>query len=272
MLVACGSALALLPFVVHMPLPAQLGLLALVLYVRTFAAFAQHNHAHLAVFNWWPLNALYDALLAQNTGYPTALWELHHNRGHHRHFLDPARDVGSIVLPGTTQVMSRARYALRGNLRIHYDAICIGWAEGRAGRKSLLPKLLAETLLQSLLTGLLLWWNWQLALAFVVLPNFLSAWLIWWQSYPHHLELPATSVYDSSISVEHRLYNLLTFNIGHHTVHHEKPTLHWSLLPARTALVRDRIHPDCFRESHKTLGSGVVAGVVSRAKRVLQLS
>ena len=269
MLVACGSALALLPFVVQLPLAVLLGLLALVLYVRTFAAFAQHNHAHLSVFNWRPLNALYDALLAQNTGYPTALWELHHNRGHHRHFLEPARDVGSIVLPGTNRVMSRAHYALRGNLRIHYDAICIGWAEGRAGRKTLLPKLLAETLFQALVTGLLLWWNWPLALAFVVLPNFLSAWLIWWQSYPHHLDLPGTSVYDSSISVEHRIYNLVTFNIGHHTVHHEKPTLHWSLLPARTALVRDRIHPDCFRESHATVGNSVASKLMSRAKRLL---
>lgn len=268
--VLCGSALALLPFVVPLPLVALVPLLALVLYVRTFAAFAQHNHAHLAVFNWGPLNALFDVLLAQNTGYPTALWELHHNRGHHRHFLDPARDVGSIVIAGTDRVMSRSRYALRGNLRIHYDSICIGLDEGRAGRKTLLPKLLAETLVQSLLTGLLLWWNWPLALAFVVVPNFLSAWLIWWQSYPHHLELPGTNVYDSSISVEQRLYNLLTFNIGHHTVHHEKPTLHWSLLPARTALVRDRIHPACFRESHKTVGNSMLASVTSRAKRLYQ--
>jgi fatty acid desaturase len=247
------SLVALLPFVLTLPWWGLAALWPLVLYGRTFAAFAQHNHAHLSVFNWRPLNLLYDVVLAQNTGYPTSLWELHHNRGHHRHFLDPERDVAAITYPGTERVMSRSMYALRGNLLIHRDAIRIGRAEGRANKRSLLPKLAFESGMQTLLTCLLLAWNWQLALAFVVLPNFLSAWLIWWQSYPHHHEMPCTSVYDGSMTVESPAYNRVTFNIGHHTAHHEKPTLHWSLLPARTAEIRARIHPACFRDKHKTV-------------------
>jgi fatty acid desaturase len=253
LLVVAVSLLALVPFVAQLPWWLIAPLWVLVLYGRTFAAFVQHNHAHLSVFNWAPLNFAYDVLLAQNTGYPTSLWELHHNRGHHRHFLDPERDVAAITYPGTTQVMSRSMYALRGNLRIHRDAIRIGRAEGRAQKRTLLPKLAMETALQTLITALLLAWNWQFALAFVVLPNFLSAYLIWWQSYPHHHEMPCTSIYDGSMTVESRGYNRVTFNIGHHTAHHEKPTLHWSLLPARTAEIRTRIHPACFRDSHETV-------------------
>jgi beta-carotene hydroxylase len=266
-LVIAVSALALLPFVFALPLWATLAAWAVVFYARTFAAFAQHNHAHLSVFNWAPLNFLYDAILAQNTGYPTALWELHHNRGHHRHFLEPDRDVAAITYPGTRRVMSRGMYALRGNLLIHRDSIRIGRAEGRAGKKTLLPKLLVETLLQALFTGLLLAWNWQLALAFVVVPNFLSAFLIWWQSYPHHKEMPCTGVYDGSMTVESAAYNRVTFNIGHHTAHHEKPTLHWSLLPARTAQIRERIHPECFRDSHATVGAGLAQKLRGALKR-----
>ena len=261
LLVIGASALALVPFLGPLPSWALLGLWLLVFYSRTFAAFAQHNHAHLPVFNWKLLNWLYDVLLTQNTGYPTALWELHHNRGHHRHFLDPDRDVAAIVYPGTTRVMSRSMYALRGNLRIHRDAIRIGREEARSGRKSLLPKLLAESMVQTLLTGLLLAWNWQIAIAFVVVPNFLSAWLIWWQSYPHHHQMPCTTIYDGSMTVERATYNRVTFNIGHHTAHHEKPTLHWSLLPARTARIRARIHPDCLRDGHQTVGNGLGKGV-----------
>lgn len=257
-LVLAVTALALVPFVFSLPLWATLVLWALVFYARTFAPFAQHNHAHLPVFNVGALNFLYDLVLTQNTGYPTSLWELHHNRGHHRHFLEPDLDVAAITYPGTRRVMSRGMYALRGNLLIHRDSIRIGRAEGRAGKKTLLPKLFAESAFQTLFTALLLVWNWQLALAFVVVPNFLSAYLIWWQSYPHHKEMPCTQVYDGSMTVESAAYNRVTFNIGHHTAHHEKPTLHWSLLPARTAQIRERIHPECFRDSHATVGNGFV--------------
>jgi fatty acid desaturase len=268
-LVVAVSALALVPFALSPPLWATVAIWALVFYARTFTPFAQHNHAHLPVFNWAPLNHLYDALLAQNTGYPTALWELHHNRGHHRHFLTPDRDVAATTYPGTTRVMSRLTYALRGNLLIHRDSIRIGRAEGRAGKRTLLPKLALETALQSALTLALLFWNWPLALAFVVVPNLLSAFLIWWQSYPHHLEMPCTQVYDGSMTVESPRYNRVTFNIGHHTAHHEKPTLHWSLLPERTAQIRERIHPDCFRDSHATVGNGMARKLVSAFKRPL---
>jgi fatty acid desaturase len=268
-LVIAVSALALMPFLFALPLWATLAAWAVVFYARTFAAFAQHNHAHLPVFNWAPLNIAYDGLLAQNTGYPTSLWELHHNRGHHRHFLEPDRDVAAITYPGTTRVMSRAMYALRGNLLIHRDSIRIGLAEGRAGKKTLLPKLAWETALQALLTGLLLVWNWPLALAFVVVPNVMSAFLIWWQSYPHHHEMPCTSIYDGSMTVESPAYNRVTFNIGHHTAHHEKPTLHWSLLPARTAQIRSRIHPACFRDTHATVGNGLAEKLRAATKRPL---
>jgi fatty acid desaturase len=158
-------------------------------------------------------------------------------------------------------------YALRGNLLIHRDSIRIGRAEGRAGKRTLLPKLALESGLQVLITGLLLWWNWQVALAFVLVPNLLSAFLIWWQSYPHHKEMPCTGVYDGSMTVESAAYNRVTFNIGHHTAHHETPTLHWSLLPARTAQIRARIHPECFRDTHATVGGGMVSKLGAALKR-----
>jgi fatty acid desaturase len=85
----------------------------------------------------------------------------------------------------------------------------------------------------------------------------LSAWLIWWQSYPHHHQMPCTGIYDGSMTVERAAYNRVTFNIGHHTAHHEKPTLHWSLLPARTEQIRERIHPACLRDGHQTVGNSL---------------
>jgi fatty acid desaturase len=251
-LVVATLALSILPFCVTMPVWALVGVWIAVLYLRTFAPFIQHNHAHLPVFNARPLNLLYDVLLAQNTGYATALWELHHNRGHHRNFLDPDKDVATVNYPGTTTAMPRWYYAVRGNLTIHRDAIRIGFDERRANRKSLLGKLSFELVVQLALTTIGFAISPWLTLGFFIVPNALSALLVWWQSYPHHHELATDSVYAASITDDHGFTNLMTFNIGHHTAHHEKPTLHWSLLPLRTARILHLIDPRCIRTRRDT--------------------
>jgi fatty acid desaturase len=246
-IVVVTLALSVLPFCVTLPIWLLGAVWVAVLYLRTFAPFIQHNHAHLPVFNARALNLAYDVLLAQNTGYATSLWELHHNRGHHRHFLDPDKDVATVNYPGTTTAMPRWYYALRGNLTIHRDAIRIGLDERRANRKSLLPKLSFELAVQIAITAVGFAMAPWLTLAFFIVPNALSALLVWWQSYPHHHELETKTVYGASITDDHGITNFMTFNIGHHTAHHEKPTLHWSLLPLRTARIRHLIDPRCIR-------------------------
>ena len=84
---------------------------------------------------------------------------------------------------------------------------------------------------------------------FFVGPNLLAAALVWWESYVHHLGVPGTNVYDGSVTALEARFNRLNFNIGHHTAHHEKPTLHWSLLPGRTAHILPKIPAACVRET-----------------------
>jgi beta-carotene hydroxylase len=251
-IVLATTALALTPFVWAMP-PWLIAVIWLgVVYLRTFCAFSQHNHAHLPVFRAWILNRLYDAALTQNTGYPTALWELHHNRGHHRNFLKPDDDVASVFYRGTREAMPRWLFALRGNLTIHRDAVRIGLAEGRLRRETLLPKLAFELLAQAAIVAALACYRPWLAVAFFVVPNALLAWLVWWESYPHHLGMPTTSAYDASMTIESPAYNRVTFNVGHHAAHHQKPTLHWSLLPAQTAKIRPLLHEASIRKEYAT--------------------
>ena len=65
-----------------------------------------------------------------------------------------------------------------------------------------------------------------------------------------------TNVYDASMTVETPGYNRVTFNIGHHTAHHEKPTLHWSLLPGRTQVIRGRGHRRVLPRREHLTGRG----------------
>jgi fatty acid desaturase len=85
-----------------------------------------------------------------------------------------------------------------------------------------------------------------MAVAFVVVPWLLLRWLVFFISYAQHDDVPMTHVYNGSVThfgVANRFY----LNVGHHTAHHEKPTLHWTLLPARTAQILERIPSACLR-------------------------
>jgi fatty acid desaturase len=243
-----GTFLAcLVPFCFDFPLAANAALAFGLIYFRSYGPYAQHNHAHLAAFNWAPLNRVYDFLLTQLTGYPTSQWELHHNRGHHRHYLNPELDVARIVNLKTGRPMPRWWYAVRGNLTIARDSWKIGLAERRAGKKSLLAKWTVETTAQAAFTAAILWWSPWKALAFFIVPNVFSALFIWWESYPHHHDTPGTHVYDGSVTTLSGFFNHESFNIGHHTAHHERPTLHWSLLPARTAEIAAQLPSACVQ-------------------------
>ena len=233
--------LGLFPFFVSIPLWSYLIYIPALLYARSFCPYAQHNHGHLPVFYSNILNSIYNVFLTQTTGYPTALWELHHNRGHHRNFLTPEQDVARLIDLKTGKVVNRWWYALRGNLTIHRDSFKIGRAERQANKKSLIAKLNTEIAVQTIITLALFIWHPVLTLVCFVIPSFLTAWFIWWESYQHHLDVDGETIYDASITITGKFFNWSTFNIGHHTAHHEKPTLHWSLLPQRTAVIREKI-------------------------------
>jgi fatty acid desaturase len=257
--VLLAAMLTLLPFVLTpvmtqrlgMPTPHVVGVLTVVWFVSLWARcrgpYSQHNHGHLPVFGSSLLNGLYDAVLTFITGYPTALWELHHNIGHHRRFLTPEDDVASIVDPKTGRPYSRLGYTVRGNLTIHRDALRIARAEAARGRPKLLRKLSLELAVQIAVLGALAAWDVKLTLLAVVIPNVLAGALVWWESYVHHLGVPSTSIYDGSVTTTGKWFNHRNFNIGHHTAHHEKPTLHWSLLPGRTAVIAAKIPEACWR-------------------------
>lgn len=230
------------------------------LYARCRGPYSQHNHAHLPVFSSRAWNTAYDAVLTFVTGYPTALWELHHNIGHHRNFLEPETDVASIYDPRTNRPYSRLWYTIRGNGTIHRDALRIAKAEAARGKPKLLHKLWLELAIQAIVLGALLALNAKLTLAFVVGPNLLAAALVWWESYVHHLGVPGTGIYDGSVTTTGKRFNHVNFNIGFHTAHHEKPTLHWSLLPQRTDVIAAKIPEVCWRGNSPGPGALVSRG------------
>jgi fatty acid desaturase len=241
--------------------PAALGAWWLVLFVlKRIVTAAQHGHAHLSVFHpghraSGALNFAYDTLLGQATGLTTAEWELHHNRGHHRDYRDPAKDVFSVLDPHTGRPRSRVEYSLHSSLSCWGDSLRIAREEGPREGRDLVTRFWLCLAVQLGVMAAMVAVNPAMGLLFGAGQAFVVRCSVAWSSYWHHLDVPMTNVYDSSRTLIHPLHNFLGFNSGHHTAHHEKPTLHWSLLPERTRAILDRIPPSCIRNQDAPLAS-----------------
>jgi len=140
-----------------------------------------------------------------------------------------------------------------GSSPIHRDSVRVGLTAQSPRHRALLRKFVVELIVQVAILGALFAIEPWLALGLFIVPNLLHGLLVWWEAYPHHLNVPGKDVYDASITVDDSSYNLMTFNIGHHTAHHQKPTLHWSLLPLHTAKIRHRIPDSCIQRELATI-------------------
>jgi beta-carotene hydroxylase len=215
---------------------AALGVLALY-PLQSVTVACCHNHHHKPVFTVDGLNRLYEVALFLMTGMPPYLLTLHHNLGHHHHYLTPSRDTLR-WLRRDGERMGYAEYLVINFLDVYPHTVALGRRHPAVFRKFL--RYLVPSLA---LLALLLWLDPPRSLVVFVLPmagQVLNTVRIGWQ---HHAGLDTESHLSASRNEAGRWYNLLTFNSGYHTAHHVKPGLHWSELPRLHSEIRDRIPP-----------------------------
>jgi len=200
-----------------------------------------HHHQHLGVFRSRLVNRAYDLVLALLTGVGPYAWVLHHNLGHHQHYLNqpPAAPPDeSHWTDGDGRQMSRIGYTLHLFFHHPVDILRVGRSHPRIFRAYLLMKLpLYALVLLGLYTDAV-----NFALVFL-LPGVLTLLHTCWATYEHHAGHHAVDHYSASLNREHKLFNVLSWNLGYHTAHHLRPGVHWSLLPELHASIRHRI-PD----------------------------
>jgi len=232
-----GVALAFAAMALSLPLAALAVIWLVSFAARSIAPVHQHCHAHAKVFGVAVLDAAYDAILMLAAGNTTAVWELQHVRGHHRNYLagthDPARNdrFGG----------GRVRFTLLGDAMSIVDSLRIARGDHTARRR-----LVIQVAVQLAVVAALVWWQPALAIAFFVVPWLLLRWAVFWFSYAQHDTVPMLDVYSGSVT-HFGWTNRMYLNVGHHTAHHEKPTLHWTQLPARSAKIVERIPASCLR-------------------------
>lgn len=247
----CVSAVAIASVAVAVRLEGRLfwAVVGISIAARIMTPALQHNHSHLPVFASRLGNALFDAILPLAAGQTTAVWELEHALGHHRQYLDPTTDVAGTERFAFTRswpvLPKRLVYTILVDVLTTSDAWRIAGTYPKKAR-ALRTRLVLQLLLQLAANAALLAVNPVGALVAFVLPNVALRWFVTWTSFGQHDGAPTTGVYDAS-NTHLGFVNRILLNVGHHTAHHEKPTLHWTLLPARTEKILHRIPTSCLR-------------------------
>jgi fatty acid desaturase len=212
-----------------------------------FIAPINHHHQHVNSFRAAWLNRLYDLVLAVQAGIGPFSWVLHHNLGHHRNYLnqppDENPDESRWTRPDGTQ-MGRFEYSIDLLLHHQIDIVRVGLRHPKPFRSFLLMKLPLWSLL-----GAGLWFRPLETVLVFLLPAFITLFHTIWATYEHHAGCRGTNHLDASYNRESRLYNWLTGNLGLHTAHHQRPGLHWSLLPELHATIRNQIPEAQIRKS-----------------------
>lgn len=212
----------------------------LMIVPRACVSAWNHHYQHRHAFEYDVLNRIFEFFLALHTGVTTNLWVLHHNFGHHRHFLDQEKDESRWKRKdGTT--MNVLEYSL-GVLLTAYPR---GFEVGKS-----FPKQQKQFILYGNITLLIL-----LALAFYnplntllvfLLPMLTSLFYTSLATYKHHVGLDTQDQFAASHNNMSKLYNLLTGNLGYHTAHHYKQGVHWSKLPELHEQIKDKIPAYCY--------------------------
>jgi len=211
-------------------------LLPLALYCSYCSGVLTHNHTHVPVFARRSANLVYSMWLSIFYGCPIAVWIPTHLENHHR-YLDGPEDVTRTT---RRSVKHDAWQALV------YTLACANWQRPLIAdyvRRARARRGWHWTVLSSQCVALLLAHAGMLALAIGLhgsptglttyalafgLPALLAPSFMLFTNYIQHVHCDRSSPDNHSRNFVSGLANWFVFDAGYHTVHHDRPSVHWS--------------------------------------------
>jgi len=201
-----------------------------------------HHHQHVATFKQKYLNRALEVVYALQTGALPMAWELHHNAGHHVNYMDQTKDESRWkTLSGRT--MGWLEYSVS----VWATAYPRIWRKAKQAHPRKRQQFVLWGIITTLVVLAALAWNPLNALILFVVPMAVGLFVTAWHTYYHHAGLESDDEYAATWNIIHTGYNVLTGNLGYHTAHHIRCTVHWSELPAFHDKIAHRIPADLYR-------------------------
>jgi fatty acid desaturase len=225
----------------------NIALYAIYLVLSVAVTVIAHNHNHLPVFRSKRMNAAMDYWLTIFYGFPAFAWIPTHNMNHHA--LNNREGDYTITYRWTERnhllmllaYPTMSSYYQQKPIR---DYVKAQWKEDRRYAWFCISQYLV--LAAFLVVGFAL--DWRKAIYYIVIPQQFGLFAVLVFNYIQHVHTDEESKYDHSRNFLGWI-NLILFNNGYHTVHHDRAGLHWSALPAAHAKIADKISPELQQRS-----------------------
>lgn len=217
------------------------------LFLSIAVTVIAHNHNHLPIFKANILNIFTDYWLTVFYGFPAFAWIPTHNQNHHRlNNKEGDYTITYRVTENNTLLMilfypMMSSWFQQKPIRDYLGNLWKGnrkkWALAAGQYVALLTWIVAFVIL-----------DWQKALLYVIIPQQVGLFSVLVFNYVQHVHADEESPINHSRNFVGGL-NLMLFNNGYHTVHHDKASSHWSNSPALHKEVADKIDPQLIERS-----------------------
>jgi beta-carotene hydroxylase len=220
----------------------------LTLFMSFSTAVISHNQNHVSMWRSRPLNLVANYLIGIFYGHPAIGWVPTHNLNHHKlnnrdgdlsicpRWFKGNHLLSLLIYPTITSLAQTA--AIRGYMR-----------ELRARNRRLYWEAVSEYVVFFGLMAVAFLVDWRKAIFLLLIPQQVALFSIQAVNFFQHVECDKDSEWNHSRNFTGPVINALLFNNGYHTVHHEKPGVHWSALPRLHAQHAAKIGTECIEPS-----------------------
>lgn len=217
------------------------------LFLSIAVTVIAHNHNHLPIFRNSTLNHFTDYWLTVFYGFPAFGWIPTHNKNHHA--LNNKEGDYTITYRLTEQnhllmlliYPMVSSYHQQKPIRDYLKEL---YSSDR--RKFWLCAMQYVAL--GVWIGAALLIDWRKALMYVIIPQQVGLFAVLVFNFVQHVHADEESPVNHSRNFT-GILNLMLFNNGFHTVHHDKAGTHWSLAPKNHAAIADKIDPSLIERS-----------------------
>ncbi len=246
-----------LAYALELPWYGWAGFAVVISLLSFFCAVITHNTVHTPVFKARPLNSLFQVALSLTYGHPVSMYVPGHNLSHHKYTQQAKDRMRTDKL--------RFRWNLLNQLLFSFIVGPIIFRDNARFAKAMRTKnpkwyrqfrlelfvYLAFLVTLALIDPVKLWGFVPLKfILFVMIPHQYAAWGIMGINFVQHDGCDGAHPYNHSRNFVGKVLNWFTFNNGYHGMHHMRPGLHWSLLPAAHAEeLGPHIHPNLDQRS-----------------------
>jgi fatty acid desaturase len=219
----------------------------LYLFLSIAVTVIAHNHNHLPIWRNSTLNSFTDYWLTVFYGFPAFAWIPTHNMNHHALNNKEGDYTITYRLTEHNHLLMLVFYPMMSS---YYQQKPIRDYLKMLRTKSPSKFALAVGQYAALILwiGIGLYLDWQKALLFIIIPQQVGLFSVLVFNYVQHVHADEESPVNHSRNFTGFL-NVLLFNNGYHTVHHDKAGTHWSKAPEAHKAVADKIDPALIERS-----------------------